>query len=60
MASRRAHVCEPEPHTAVQLERGLGVPARFWVNAEANYRQPLVRRASFAATERTPAAFTSR
>ena len=27
------------PETAIQLERVLGVPARFWTNAEANYRQ---------------------
>lgn len=31
------------PETAVQLERVLGVPARFWANAEANYRQALAR-----------------
>lgn len=29
--------------TAVQLERVLGIPARFWANAEANYRQALAR-----------------
>ncbi|MFN7992725.1 MAG: HigA family addiction module antitoxin [Bryobacteraceae bacterium] len=27
------------PETAIQLERVLGIPARFWSNAEANYRQ---------------------
>ncbi len=27
------------PETAIQLERVLGIPARFWTNAEANYRQ---------------------
>jgi addiction module HigA family antidote len=31
------------PETAVQLERVLGVPARFWASAEANYRQALAR-----------------
>ncbi|MCL6643397.1 MAG: HigA family addiction module antidote protein [Dehalococcoidia bacterium] len=29
------------PETAVQLERVLGVPARFWASAEANYHQAL-------------------
>jgi len=29
------------PETAVQLERVLGVPARFWASAEAIYRQAL-------------------
>lgn len=29
------------PETAVQLERVLGIPARFWSNAEANFRQSL-------------------
>jgi len=32
------------PETAVQLERVLGVPARFWASAEANYRQALAAR----------------
>lgn len=31
------------PETAMQLERVLGVPARFWASAEANYRQALAR-----------------
>ena len=31
------------PETAIQLERVLGIPARFWTNAEANYRQWLAR-----------------
>lgn len=31
------------PETAVQLERVLGIPARFWANAEANFRQHLAR-----------------
>lgn len=31
------------PETAVQLERALGIPARFWANAEANFRQYLAR-----------------
>ena len=33
------------PETAIQLERVLGIPARFWSNAEANYRQFLARQA---------------
>lgn len=32
------------PETAIQLERVLAIPARFWMNAEANYRQALARR----------------
>jgi len=31
------------PTTALQLERTLGVPARFWNNLEANYRESLAR-----------------
>ena len=31
------------PETALQLERVLGIPARFWSNAEANYRQSIAR-----------------
>ena len=31
------------PETAIQLERVLGIPARFWTNAEANYRQWVAR-----------------
>lgn len=31
------------PETAMQLERVLGVPARFWASAEATYRQALAR-----------------
>ena len=31
------------PETAIQLEHALGIPARFWTNAEANYRQSLAR-----------------
>lgn len=31
------------PETAVHLERALGIRARFWANAEANYRQSLAR-----------------
>ena len=29
--------------TALQLERVLGAPARFWLNLEANYREDLAR-----------------
>ena len=31
------------PETALQLERVLGVPARFWNNLERNYRDALAR-----------------
>lgn len=31
------------PETALQLERVLGVPARFWNNLERNYREALAR-----------------
>ncbi|KAF0220465.1 MAG: plasmid maintenance system antidote [Geobacteraceae bacterium] len=31
------------PETALQLERVLGVPARFWNNLENNYRETLAR-----------------
>src|SRR5574341_1039145 len=31
------------PETALQLERALGVPARFWNNLERNYRDALAR-----------------
>ncbi len=33
------------PETALQLERVLGIPARFWNNREQLYRQYLTRRA---------------
>ena len=32
------------PETALQLERVLGVPAHFWDNREAQYRESLARR----------------
>jgi HTH-type transcriptional regulator/antitoxin HigA len=28
-----------EPETSLQLERALGIPARFWDNAERQYRE---------------------
>ena len=31
------------PESALQLERVLGVPASFWKNLDANYRQTLTR-----------------
>ncbi len=31
------------PESALQLERVLGVPASFWKNLDANYRQTLAR-----------------
>lgn len=30
--------------TALQLERVLAIPARFWMNAEGNYRESIARR----------------
>jgi len=37
-----------EPETALQLERVLGIPARFWNSAERQYRDHLVRQAERA------------
>jgi addiction module HigA family antidote len=31
------------PQTAIQLERALGISARFWVHAEADWRLFLAR-----------------
>lgn len=31
------------PETAIQFERVLGVPAKFWMNLENNYRETLAR-----------------
>jgi addiction module HigA family antidote len=31
------------PETALQFERALGMPARFWMNAESLYRESLAR-----------------
>lgn len=39
------------PETAIQLERVLAIPARFWVNAEANYRESLARHEESARLE---------
>ncbi len=39
------------PETAIQLERVLAIPARFWTNAEANYRQSLARHEEAARLE---------
>ena len=33
------------PETALQLERVLGTPARFWLKREQHYREHLARRA---------------
>lgn len=33
------------PETALQLEKVLGVPARFWLNREQQYRESLARQA---------------
>ena len=32
------------PETALQLKKVLGVPARFWLNREQQYRESLVAR----------------
>ena len=40
-----------EPETALQLERVLGIPARFWNNAERHYRDHLVRQEERARLE---------
>jgi addiction module HigA family antidote len=40
-----------EPETALQLERVLGIPARFWNNAERQYRDHLVRQEERARLE---------
>ncbi len=37
-----------EPETALQLERVLGIPARFWNNAERQYRDSIARRGEVA------------
>ena len=41
-----------EPETALQLERVLGIPARFWNNAERQYRDHMVRQDERARLER--------
>ncbi|MDE3166204.1 MAG: HigA family addiction module antidote protein, partial [Acidobacteriota bacterium] len=41
-----------EPETALQLERVLGIPARFWNNAERQYRDQIVRQEERARLER--------
>ena len=40
-----------EPETALQLERVLGIPARFWNNAERQYRDHIVRQEERARLE---------
>ncbi len=40
-----------EPETALQLERVLGIPARFWNNAERQYRDYIVRQEERARLE---------
>src|ERR1019366_5163303 len=37
------------PETAIQLERTLGISARFWSNLEAQYRDSLARQEADAA-----------
>ncbi|MBU6351139.1 MAG: HigA family addiction module antidote protein [Chloroflexi bacterium] len=39
------------PETALQLEKVLNVPARFWLNREQQYRESLVRQAEHEALE---------
>ena len=41
------------PETALQLERVLGVPARFWMNREQQYREALARAAKHTHTEKS-------
>lgn len=41
------------PETAIQFERALGVPASFWNNREAQYRESLARRKERASLERS-------
>jgi addiction module HigA family antidote len=41
-----------EPETALQLERVLGIPARFWNNAERHYRDHLARQEERALLEK--------
>jgi addiction module HigA family antidote len=41
-----------EPETALQLERALGIPARFWNSAERHYRDYIVRQAERERLER--------
>jgi len=41
-----------EPETALQLERVLGIPARFWNNAERQFRDCLVRQEERTRLER--------
>jgi addiction module HigA family antidote len=40
------------PETAIQLERVIGVPASFWNNREAQYRESMARRKQHAELER--------
>jgi len=40
-----------EPETALQLERVLGIPARFWNSAERQYRDHIVRQEERARLE---------
>lgn len=30
-------------HTAIKLERGIGLPAQYWLNLENNYQEILAR-----------------
>lgn len=43
------------PETAIQLERTLGITARFWNSLEANYREALARQEATHALERESA-----
>jgi HTH-type transcriptional regulator/antitoxin HigA len=40
------------PETALQLEAVLGVPADFWINREARYRESMARREEMQHLER--------
>lgn len=39
------------PETAIQLERALGISARFWINLEAQFREGLARQEAEALLE---------
>jgi addiction module HigA family antidote len=39
------------PETALQLEKVLNLPARFWLNREQQYRESLARQAEHEALE---------
>lgn len=40
------------PESAIQLERALGISARFWIGLEGNYRETLARQAALQELEK--------